>query len=134
MIQKGIVSEISDLDILVEPLRGEPGEGSHGCGSGGCDSCANNAKTRLVKVGNPGKLEVKRGNLVKFEVPTGLALLGALRLLVLPPALFAAFYFSLGGIAGIAGGIAAAAAVVLLNILLRKKTSEREKPVLLEVL
>jgi len=134
MIQTGIVGDISGADILVEPIRGEPGEGSGCCGSGGCDSCANKAKVRRIKVGNPKELTVRAGNLVRYEVSSGLVVLAAFRLLILPPALFAAFYLLWDGVAGLTGGIAAAVTVILANFLLRKKTAEREKPVLVEVL
>lgn len=134
MTQTGMVREIAGTDLLVEPFRGEPGEGSScGC-SGGCESCGQRGKIRLVKVANPGNLTVKKGSLVRFEVSAALALLAAIRILIAPPALFAALYFSLRGRAGIIAGAAGAAALFLLNILFRKKASEMEQPVLLEVL
>lgn len=134
MTQTGMVRSIAGPDLLVEPFRGDAAADNFHCGSGGCENCGKRGKTRLIKVGNPRGLEVTGGDLVRFEVPSVLAFFAAIRILVLPPALFAALYYFLRGSAGLIAGGAAAAGAMAVNILFRKKTSDREKPTLVGVL
>lgn len=131
MIGKGIVREIQNSGVFIEAFSSDSTDGAPHCSSGSCEHCSHKGKTRLIEAEKPESLSLRVGSLIEFEIPSGMVLTAVLRILILPPVLFAIFFYLIGGTAGTITGISALAAAVAVNLLLGKKSSGRERPVIL---
>lgn len=139
MINKGIIRNITDNEILVEPLSSDSLDGKS-CGSGSCATCSHKGKVRLMKVINSEDLPLRPGNLVEFELPTSQALLGFFRMLLAPPLAFAILYYTASTILkssisiSVVSGVVGFSLIIGANILYRRIASDREVPKLVKVL